>query len=715
MFWRFGIAASSIDNLLQQPETEGLLELLLEEEDLLHECKARNQKLLEFLAKPEIIARMLSYVTGFPIVVDLHPQIPTVVDMTEQPAVSVQQNHTTERIIIDVGVPAWEKTEGDKEKYPFLCSELISSDESILTDFILDNDNLLKQLWAFVSPHAWPVQDGKVTVDAHHAHSQEWDNLRCSYWSKVCTSLLATRKGEQVLVSLLSLDNTDALDGLLHRLDNSSFSDLLLRIVGCEVGETEVALELDAWFRKGCLIPRLLEMMHPRFDSDTHVTAAQTLLDIIAVSYQAVNPSGEPHAQALLQIHHHNQLQKEEHEREMQSLREERLAMIGVGPRADDELDIAKHLASYEALPPPVPPITIFGGGPLMTELKSEASIEQLVASMLLPELSSASSLTNGINIIIELIRRYCSDIESAEMTHHQYTMTSSLDTESNDRPHPITDQQIRALAVDLDGLLRVIGKYVEAWTVRLGKVSSNGLGAERLRICELLAEVLHLQYLFASSPLFEVMVGGGFESAANVATVADDLVKVTMAIVETQALVTCLDLFFEFPWNNFLHSVVYDMIAKVSNTYAYASSACMESTDGPFLKTEVGREKMVMIRDALLKLVLAILKDGQLTERILKAQRLNDYEEQQPRGVRLGYMGHLTHVSDECCKLWEKCADELRDEVGVFFDAPGWLDYSDRVLQETKLRDQAPLGGSRPSQGGVLLGVLGTFICTRG
>jgi hypothetical protein len=29
-------------------------------------------------------------------------------------------------------------------------------------------------------------------------------------------------------------------------------------------------------------------------------------------------------------------------------------------------------------------------------------------------------------------------------------------------------------------------------------------------------------------------------------------------------------DLFFRFPWNNFLHSVVYDMFAKVFNTFSF-------------------------------------------------------------------------------------------------------------------------------------------------
>ena len=43
-----------------------------------------------------------------------------------------------------------------------------------------------------------------------------------------------------------------------------------------------------------------------------------------------------------------------------------------------------------------------------------------------------------------------------------------------------------------------------------------------------------------------------------------------------------CQSLFFEFPWNNFLHSVVYDMIAKVFNTYSFTSQSSNFSAVGP-------------------------------------------------------------------------------------------------------------------------------------
>jgi hypothetical protein len=72
--------------------------------------------------------------------------------------------------------------------------------------------------------------------------------------------------------------------------------------------------------------------------------------------------------------------------------------------------------------------------------------------------------------------------------------------------------------------------------------------------------------------------------------------------------------------------------------------------------------------------------------------------------------MGHLTYISDEVCKLWEKCSGDFEGEGGGIVDGglrqvlggEGWVGYVEGVLRETKERDHQPLGGVRPNQGGV-------------
>ena len=91
-------------------------------------------------------------------------------------------------------------------------------------------------------------------------------------------------------------------------------------------------------------------------------------------------------------------------------------------------------------------------------------------------------------------------------------------------------------------------------------------MGSERLKTCELFAEILHLQYLYTSSPLFEKLlvtpeakkpsVGaepspmegvektGSAESTASVestANVADELIAVTDKFIDAKVLPVCL------------------------------------------------------------------------------------------------------------------------------------------------------------------------------
>jgi hypothetical protein len=100
----------------------------------------------------------------------------------------------------------------------------------------------------------------------------------------------------------------------------------------------------------------------------------------------------------------------------------------------------------------------------------------------------------------------------------------------------------------------------------------------------------------------------------------------------------------------------------------------------------------------------------------------LSHYCSEQPKGLRLGYMGHLTYISDEACKLLEKCGPDFADDIrgdttkkthlsdpcsflmNVFLssleaiDMSAWESYVMHQLQETKDRDSQPLGGARPN-----------------
>ncbi|KAI9779662.1 MAG: hypothetical protein M1816_003450 [Peltula sp. TS41687] len=143
------------------------------------------------------------------------------------------------------------------------------------------------------------------------------------------------------------------------------------------------------------------------------------------------------------------------------------------------------------------------------------------------------------------------------------------------------------------------------------------------------------------------------------------------MVFVEHRVVPTILDFFFRFPWNNFLHNVVYDVVQQVFN--------------GP------------MDRGFNRNLAIDLFDSGRITERIVEGQRQSD-EAQTRSNMRLGYMGHLTLIAEEVVKFTERHPPEfLSKSVLDLVMSNEWVDYVEHILAETRERDNAILGGVRP------------------
>ncbi|KAI9825457.1 MAG: hypothetical protein M1832_001187 [Thelocarpon impressellum] len=159
------------------------------------------------------------------------------------------------------------------------------------------------------------------------------------------------------------------------------------------------------------------------------------------------------------------------------------------------------------------------------------------------------------------------------------------------------------------------------------------------------------------------------FETDIDGSPVVGDYLK--MMFVEHRVVPTILDFFFRFPWNNFLHNVVYDVVQQVFN--------------GP------------MDRGYNRTLAIDLFDTGRITERIVEGQRRSD-KAQAEANMRLGYMGHLTLIAEEVVKFTERHPPEfLSKSVLDRVMHADWIDYVERTLAETRERDNAILGGVRP------------------
>ena len=129
--------------------------------------------------------------------------------------------------------------------------------------------------------------------------------------------------------------------------------------------------------------------------------------------------------------------------------------------------------------------------------------------------------------------------------------------------------------------------------------------------------------------------------------------------------------MFFRFPWNNFLHNVVYDIVQQVFNG-----------------QIDVGQNR---------RLAIDLFETGHITSRIIEGQAMSDLAEAKDN-VRLGYMGHLTLIAEEVVKFSERYSPEnLSQSVYNSLTSQEWISYVDQKLAETRERDNAVLGGIRP------------------
>uniref|UniRef100_A0A671KZ80 Serine/threonine-protein phosphatase 6 regulatory subunit 2-like n=1 Tax=Sinocyclocheilus anshuiensis TaxID=1608454 RepID=A0A671KZ80_9TELE len=231
LFWKFDLNNTShIDQLLDR---EGVtLRELMEEEDVLQECKAQNRKLLLFLSKDHCMLELVTLIT-------------------EEPPSDLE-----------------EKT---RFKFPNIACELLTSDVALINDKLGGDESLLEKLYHFLEQEP-PLNP-----------------LLASFFSKTIGNLIA-RKTDQVISFLRKKHNFISL--VLNHIDASAMMDLLLRLISC-VEPAPLRMEVLNWLNEERLIQRLTELMHTGRDEERQSNASQTLCDIIRLSRDQANQLSE--------------------------------------------------------------------------------------------------------------------------------------------------------------------------------------------------------------------------------------------------------------------------------------------------------------------------------------------------------------------------------------------------------------------------------------
>ncbi|KAG8517984.1 LOW QUALITY PROTEIN: Serine/threonine-protein phosphatase 6 regulatory subunit 2, partial [Galemys pyrenaicus] len=239
MFWKFDLNTTShVDKLLDK---EGVtLRELMDEDDILQECKAQNRRLLDFLCRPQCMEELVSLVT-------------------RDPPLDVEEKV--------------------RFKYPNTACELLTCGAPQISDRLGGDEALLGLLYGFLD------------------HEPPLNPLLASFFSKTAGSLIA-RKTEQVVAFLRKRGQFVGL--VLRHLGTSALMDLLLRLVSC-TEPLGLRREVLQWLDEERTVQRLVELVHPSQDEDRLSNASQTLCDIVRLGREQVGqPQEAPEPDPLL-------------------------------------------------------------------------------------------------------------------------------------------------------------------------------------------------------------------------------------------------------------------------------------------------------------------------------------------------------------------------------------------------------------------------------
>lgn len=148
---------------------------------------------------------------------------------------------------------------------------------------------------------------------------------------------------------------------------------------------------------------------------------------------------------------------------------------------------------------------------------------------------------------------------------------------------------------------------------------------------------------------------------------VIGDYLKISLK--DTQIITNIITMFFKFPWNNFLHNVVFDIVQQVLNG-----------------SMEIGFNKYLAVD---------LFENGDITNRIINGQELCVEYEESNNGLRLGYMGHLTLIAEEVVKFIQLYPiNSISPLIDEKIQHESWDAYVNNVLYDTREKYNAILGG---------------------
>jgi serine/threonine-protein phosphatase 6 regulatory subunit 3 len=256
MYLRLGFQSRSHIEV-QLAKEDCTLEDILEEDDVVQESKAHNTKLIAFFARKDNLEKIIQFVS------------------TEQKLKEKKDSDSEEdEIQVAKGV----------QKYPQICCDIICSENDIIYDEIVADQNLLKTIFSYLS-----------TTD--HIYSNF-----LSTWLKLITNLFEKRPKE-ILAFVKAHD--EVVEYFTKHIGFVEILELLLRFLGLEPNEDDQdpnlsglnlgfgqfkkqdkKIEIDTidignWFLEKKFIEQVLDKLDVKFDPEIHTNVTYIFAEIL--------------------------------------------------------------------------------------------------------------------------------------------------------------------------------------------------------------------------------------------------------------------------------------------------------------------------------------------------------------------------------------------------------------------------------------------------
>ncbi|XP_050234281.1 uncharacterized protein LOC126682588 isoform X2 [Mercurialis annua] len=220
MFWKLTAlsASSPVESVLDNENFT--LEELLDEEEIIQECKALNSRLINFLRDRAQVEQLLHYI------------------VEEAP-----EDAESKRAF----------------KFPFIACEIFTCEIDVILKTLVEEEELMNLLFSFLEPN--------------RPHSA----LLAGYFSKVIICLMV-RKTVPLMNYVQA--HQDVFRQLVDLIGITSIMEVLVRLVGADDHVYPNFIDVMQWLADSNLLEMIVDKLHPSSLPEVHANAAETLCAI---------------------------------------------------------------------------------------------------------------------------------------------------------------------------------------------------------------------------------------------------------------------------------------------------------------------------------------------------------------------------------------------------------------------------------------------------